>query len=67
MQPTKFVLKTCLKLFVRYQLLRMTDNGLDMVEDQFIEIRILFAAFHEEPVTKTPARDINVWLSYVCE
>ena len=45
----------------------MTDNGLDMVEDQFIEIRILFAAFHEEPVTKTPARDINVWLSYVCE
>jgi len=38
-----------------------------MVNDQFIEIGVLFAAFDEEPIAKALARDVRVRLSYICK
>jgi len=38
-----------------------------MVDNQLIEIRVLFATFDEEPIAKALARDIRVRLSYICK
>lgn len=40
---------------------------MDVVDNQLVEVRILFATFDEEPVAKALARDIRIRFSYVCE
>ena len=50
-----------------HQLLHASSNGLDVVDNQLVEIGVLFAAFYEEPVTKALARDVRIRLSYVCK
>jgi hypothetical protein len=66
-QLTKLIFGTCLELFVSHQLLHTSSNGLDMIDDQLVEIGVLFAAFNEEPITKALACDVRIRLGYVYE
>ena len=38
-----------------------------MVDNQLVEIGILFPAFDEEPIPEALASDIRIRLGYVCE
>ena len=50
-----------------HQLLHASSNGLDVVDDQLIEIRVLLATFYEESIANVLTRDVCVRLSDVCE
>jgi hypothetical protein len=38
-----------------------------MIDNQLVEIGVLFAAFNEEPITKALTCDIRIGLSNVCD
>jgi len=38
-----------------------------MVDDQLVEIRVLFATFDEKPVAEALTGDVRIRFSYVCE
>jgi len=61
----KLVFGTCFELFVSHQLFHTSSNGLNVVDNQLVEIGVLFAAFNEESIAKTLACDIRIGLSYV--
>lgn len=62
---TELVFRARLELFVGHQLFYASSNGLDVVDDQLVEIGVLFAALNEEPIAKTLACDVCVWFGHI--
>jgi hypothetical protein len=63
---TELVFGARLELLMCHQFLHSSSDGLDMIDDQLVEIGVFFAAFDEEPIAKALARDVCVRLSYIC-
>jgi hypothetical protein len=66
-QLTELIFRACLEFLVCHQVLHTSGNGLDVVDNQLIEIGILFPAFDEEPIPEALASDIRIRLGYVYE